>query len=347
MARRPSVGLDIGTHGIYLAEVTASRQGPKLTNFGGIALPEGAVDEGEIVDIGTVSDAVRQLYDETDVREKRVHVGVANQRVVVRQIDLPYMEDDELDSALRYQVQEYIPIPVDEAELDYQKLEEIVEDGDTRMLRILLVAADKSMVANHLEAATSAGLRPIGADLNAFATLRAAVPDPESVAETQMLVDIGAGVTNILIHDHGIPRFVRLLVLGGGDITQALRTELGVSFEEAERLKREQALEDRDDEATGIIDRGMREFVDEIRGSLDYYLTSASGAPVERVLLTGGGSKMAGIGRRLEDTLNVPVERARPLDHLQVSDSDYDHDALLAVEPLLATAIGLALGGLK
>ncbi len=345
MARNVTVGLDIGTHAVYVAELTDTRKGPELTNFGGVGLPQGAVHEGEIADVATVAGAIEQLFDDAGMKEKRVQVGVSNQRVVVRQVDLPYMEEDELASALKFQVQEHIPIPVEEAELDFQKLEELTGEGDTRLIRILLVAADKEMVANHVAAATDGGLRPIGADLNAFAALRAVVPDPESVTETEMLVDIGSGVTNIVVHERGLPRFVRILVLGGGDITEALQTELGMTFEEAEDAKLSAGL-DAEGDIGRLIDAGAREFIDEVRGSLDYYLAQAASNPVDRMIVSGGGSKLRGLPAKLEDALRIPVEEAHPLDHLQIGETVYGPDELTEVEPMLTTAIGLALGGL-
>ena len=125
---RTSVGLDIGTRTVHVAEVAGGRGTPTITNFGGVALPEGAVREGEIVDTAAVADAIKELYGAAKLKNKKVNLGVANQRVVVRQIDLPWMEEAELRSSLPFQVQEFIPIPVEDAQLDYHVLEEVQEE---------------------------------------------------------------------------------------------------------------------------------------------------------------------------------------------------------------------------
>ena len=347
MARKSAVGLDIGTHGVHVAEVTVSRGQPTLTNFGGVALPPGAVREGEVIDVDTVAGAVRQLWADARVKDKLVNIGVSNQRVVVRQIDLPFMEDAELRGALRFQVQEYVPMPVEEAELDYQRLEEYAGEGNARMLRILLVAAHRDMVANAVAAATRAGLRPVGVDLNAFAALRALVPDPES-APSEMVVDIGSGVTNIVVHDRGVPRFVRILVLGGGDVTDALATGMNITYEDAEALKVQTGLRPgADPNVNRIIEERATQFVDEVRGSLDYYLAQTGAQRVARVLLSGGGAKLAGLAERLGTALRIPVEFGRPLQVLPVKGTVYGPEQLAEVEPVLATAVGLALGGLE
>ncbi len=342
---RGAVGLDIGTHAVHVAQVKSKRGQPTVVNFGGVTLPEGAVREGEVVDTDTVASAIRQLWSDAGLREKRVNIGVSNQRVVVRQIDLPYMEEAELRSALQFQVQEYIPIPVEDAELDFQKLDEFTGEGGARMLRILLVAAHKDMVANHVQAPQEAGLRPVGVDLNAFAVLRALAPDPESVHGSEMVVDAGAGVTNIIVHEQGLPRFVRILVLGGGDITEAVATAQNVTYEEAEARK--MRVDEDDAETARIVEQRAEQFVDEVRGSLDYYLAQSGSAQVSRVLLSGGGSKLAGLEDRLADALRLPVERGHPFDHLPVEGTVYGPEQLREVEPMLTTAIGLALGSLQ
>ncbi|MBW3663970.1 MAG: type IV pilus assembly protein PilM [Actinobacteria bacterium] len=344
---KSAVGLDIGSSGVQVSQVTVTRGQPTLVNFGGVALPEGAVREGEIIDVSAVSAAVKQLMSDARIKEKNAWLGVANQRVVVRQIDLPYMEEQELRDSLRFQVQEYIPIPVEDAELDYHRLDEYTE-GDQRMQRLLLVAAHRDMVQSHIAAASDAGLRPAGVDLNSFAILRALANERSVSQGSEVLIDIGAGVTNIVVHENGTPRFVRILVLGGSDITEALASGLGIAHADAEALKIQTGLSGAGDEgARRIIDDRANQFVDEARGSLDYYQAQTGSARIGRVVLSGGGSKLAGLPERLANAVRLPVEVGRPLDHLPVKGTSYSRDDLADVEPILATSIGLALGGVE
>lgn len=214
------------------------------------------------------------------------------------------------------------------------------------MIRILLVAADKEMVARHLEAVTQAGLRPVGVDLNAFAVMRAVAPDPETAEGSEMIVDVGAGVTNVVVHQQGKPRFVRILVLGGDDITQGVVSSLGVSEKDAETTKHREGLGGHSESADAIEQR-VDEFVDEMRGSLDYYLAQSGSSQVRRLLISGGGSKLSGLRDRLADTLRIPVESSTPMRHLPVADTAYSQEQLDEIQPVLVTAIGLALGGLQ
>lgn len=207
-----SVGVDIGTRTITVAEVKQSGGQTQITNFGGVELPVDAVREGEILDVAVVAEQLKELFKTAKVRSKKVWLGVANQRVVVRQIDLPWMDEEELRNSLRYQVQEHIPIPVEEAELDAHIVEEFVAESGARMQRLLLVAGHRDMVSSHVEAASRAGLKPVGVDLNPFAVLRVTGDDVLAGDGNQVLVDIGAGVTNVIVHERGVPTFVRILV---------------------------------------------------------------------------------------------------------------------------------------
>lgn len=348
MARSSAVGLDIGTRSINVAEVSVKGGSNVVSDFGRLELPVGAVREGEVLDPSAVANAIKQLLGHTSIKSKKVLLGIANQRVVVRQIDLPYLPDAELRESLRFQVQEFIPIPVDDAELDFHVLEEF-SDGDTRMLRMLLVAAHKDMVGSHIAAAQQAGLRPVGVDLNPFAILRALGGESALSTGSEVLVDIGAGVTNIMVHDNGVPRFVRILVLGGDDITDALMESRGVSFEDAEAHKQRLGLKGGGDdpELERTIEQRAGAFVDEVRSSLDYYQAQTGTGRLSRVVLAGGGALLAGLPERLAGVLRLPVELADPFERLPAPNTAFGPEELATVGPLLTNAIGLALGGVE
>lgn len=292
-----AVGVDIGTRTITVAEVKSSGSQTQVTNFGGVELPPDLVREGEILDVAAVAASLKELLATAKVRSKKVWLGVANQRVVVRQIDLPFMEEAELRASLRYQVQEHIPIPVEEAELDVHIVEEFVAEDGRRLQRLLLVAGHQDMVASHVEAAKQAGLKPIGVDLNPFAVLRVMGDTYPAMEGNQVLVDVGGGVTNVVVHERGVPTFVRILVMGGDLITDALAAGLNVPREEAEARKRAMYLGLGDEVADRILAEQADAFVDEIRSSLDYYQAQTGAARLSGVVLSGGGGAARGTGR--------------------------------------------------
>jgi len=344
------VGLDIGTSGVRAAEVTMGKGSATLERFGQVALPAGAVRDGEVEDVAVVASAIRQLWTQAKFSTKKVVVGVANQKVVVRQVDLPWLPVAELRKSLAFQVQDFIPMPVEQAILDFHPLEEFHNDGGGRMLRVLLVAASREMVTSALAAVEQAGLQPTMVDLTSFAVLRAQVSSsPGFAVEAEALVDVGASVTNIVVHQGGVPRFVRILLMGGGDITDAVAERLGVAAEQAESVKQTTGLSvvaggAQTHPANRAIESTGGAFVEEVRGSLDYYLAQSGSARISRVVLSGGGSRLGGLVERLTTATRLPVEIARPMSVLKIGKTGLTDEQLAYVEPMVTVPVGLALG---
>jgi type IV pilus assembly protein PilM len=344
------VGLDIGTSGVRAAELSLGKGGATLERFGQVALPLGAVRDGEVVDTDVVAGAIKQLWAQAKFGSKKVVVGVANQKVVVRQVDLPWLPLKELRQSLSFQVQDYIPMPVEQAILDFHPLEEFTNDAGGRMLRVLLVAASRDMVGSALEAVTKAGLAPTMVDLTSFAVLRSQVTSSSGFAvEAEALVDIGASVTNIVVHQGGVPRFVRILLMGGGDITDAVAERLGVPADQAESVKQTTGLalipsQVEAHPANRAIESTGSAFVEEVRGSLDYYLAQPGAARIGRVVLSGGGSRLTGLVERLTAATRLPVEVAHPMSVLKMGKTGLTEEQLAYVEPMVTVPVGLALG---
>ncbi len=344
------VGLDIGTSGVRAAQLVLGKRGTTLERFGQVALPAGAVRDGEVVEPDVVAAAIRQLWAQARLTGRKVVVGVANQKVVVRQVDLPWLPIAELRSSLAFQVQDHIPMPVEQAILDVHPVEERTDDSGGRVLRVLLVAAARDMVAGTLEAVRQAGLEPSMVDLTSFAVLRSQVTASGPLAvQAEALVDIGASVTNIVVHQGGVPRFVRILLMGGADITDAVAERLGVATEEAEALKRTRGLalvaaQVDAHPANRAIESTGGALVEEVRGSLDYYLAQPDAARIGRVVLSGGGSRLTGISARLAASTRLPVELAAPLSVLKVGRTGLTGEQLAVVEPIVTVPVGLALG---
>jgi type IV pilus assembly protein PilM len=342
---RTAIGLDIGTSGVRAAELSYGRGGITLEKFGQVALPEGAVRDGEVIDRGVVVDALKALWKGSGFKGKHVALGVANQRVVVRQIDLPWMPAAELKNSLPLLVQDYLPMPVADCILDFHVTEEN-HDGGNRLLRGLLVAASRDMVMANVSAVQAAGLRATSVDLTSFAVLRS-MGKPHSEVATEALLDVGARVSNLVIHSAGQPRFVRVLMMGGQDVTDAIAERIGQSSLTAEAVKRGhlEDLSDREiDLARSAVDLMLEVFVDEIRSSLDYYGASNPGFPVEQILVSGGGSLLVGISDRLSAVTRRPVLGGNPISGFHVGRTGLDDQQLATLQPLAAVPIGLALG---
>jgi type IV pilus assembly protein PilM len=348
-----SVGLDIGTTAVRLVQVGTHRGQPRVQRSGEVGLPQGAVREGEVADVEAVAAAIKTLWAQVKPSSKRVHLGLANRRVVIRQVDLPWLPLDELRASLPFQAQDLLPMPVETALLDFWPLEEVTTPSGVRLQRGLLVAAARETAEKTVAAVQRAGLVPVSLDILPLALIRALASwAPDAVADdapVEALVDVGADVTNIVVHRLGQPLFVRTLLLGGSAATEAVASSLGISFEEAEHLKRSADLLAPQAAETVTVLAALEEPVEmlarEIAGSLQYYrATSSSTGPVQRLLLTGGGARLRGLTTALAYA-GLPVEVADPFAALSPSltRSAADSDR----GPLSAVPVGLALGSAR
>lgn len=343
------VGLDIGSFAVRAVELSISGGQVTFERFAQVTLPPEAVRDGEVADPAAVGSAIRRLWSDGGFRGRRVVLGVANQRVIVRQAELPAMSEDDLQAALRFEAQELIPIPIDDALLDFQTLDETVgPEGEPRM-RILLAAAQREMVRSHLAAVEAGGLSAAAVDVVPFALVRALTRDApafDADGRAEAIVCIGGGVTNVVVHEQGIPRFVRVLLVGGNDITEAIARDLNVDLDTAEDLKRRADARSSDlsvARAGEIVAERLVPLVEEIRGSLDYYAAQSQSAAIARVLVTGGGSRTSGLMERLRSQFGGQVEPARPLSGLRMGAVSLSEAEMADLEPVLAVPIGLAL----
>jgi type IV pilus assembly protein PilM len=362
-----TVGLDIGTDHIRVAQVKPVGASFQLTGYSMVGVPMGAVVEGEIVDVEAVAASIRELVRSSGMHVRDCAIGVSNQKVVVRLIDLPFMERAELQGAIQYQAQDYIPIPIEDAILDFQIIGDYMTSADEHMMEVVLVAAQRDMVGNAVRAVEEAGLRLQQIDVTSFAIVRALMPPAQSVlpdeaeeaGEATGIIHISSGLTNIAVVEKGVPRFTRVSALAGNQFTQAIANALNLTFDEAEDLKLAVGLPDieqhalsqlppeldpaRAQTAQDALEREVSKFIAEVRRSLDYYLTQATQVrTIRKIMLTGSGAQLNNLAGYLEKGLQAEVRLADPLLWMQVS----PHAAQTAQRDRMGSvaAIGLAMG---
>lgn len=362
---RSAIGIDIGADHVRVAQVKQTGTGHMLTGYGRADVPPGAVVDGEVRDAQAVSEAIKGLWRQAGIRGKRVCVGVANQRVVVRLVDLPFMDRSELEGAIQYQAQDYIPMALEESIVDFDIIGEYVASSGERMMEVLLVAAHRAMIKGVLTVIEAAGLRPDKVDVSSFAIVRAlmgmtppVLGDADEPATA--IVNIASDITNIVVVERGVPRFNRVSSLAGGSFTQAVATALDVDLKAAERIKGLVGLPDiTTGEAAEVpdlspedvhlahtaLEREANRFIAEVRRSLDYYLTQTSRVrSIGLILLSGSAAQLRNFPDYLAKSIQTPVQLAAPLERIQVASGA---SQAVAVDSLgAATAIGLALGGL-
>ena len=348
---RTRIGVDVGSTAVRAAEVAAGDV-PVIVRAAQVSLPPGAVEAGEVREPALVAEAIGELWGKAGMKSKQVHLGVGNQRIVVREVAIPWLPEKELRETLAFQVQEFIPMSAEEAVLDFDPIAEM-DQGGRRMQRILLVAAHKAMISPLVEAARQAKLDPQGIDLTPFAVVRAIGTGDEALdLETpgdEAVVDVGAHVTSVCVHDRGVTRFVRMLPSGGRDISIAIARGMGMSDDEAERAKRGEAVttekgEADPDEVRRVALGRAGSFVDELRSSLEFYAAQVPGARIARVVVTGGGSRLDGFVQLLQERIPVPVELGKLFERAK-SELDLTAEAAVEAQAVLAAAVGLAIPG--
>ena len=365
---RKVVCLDVGSSGLRAAQFSL-RSTPvggkvcRLDRYAAVELPEGAVTGGVVVDPAAVGKALRALWSSGRFSTKRVVFGLANDRVLVRQLDLDWMEPADFRKALSYSVADQIPMSVDEANLDFHVLEDIPAGPDLeteRQLRILLVAAATEMVDTFLNALAEADLTPVKAELAPFALIRAANPTPapdpkaEGADSAEAIVDIGSDTLTVVVHANGQPRFVRTVAqLGGRAITGELQQKFGWSFEEAEAAKAQYGLPRPraagDDEKVNLehpaqqaIEERVAGVVAEVRTTLNFFLSAGTGVrTLSRIVLTGGGSRLNGLHDRIAEAMGTEVVTLVTPSEVRSRQSAVADDDLGAVALLSGLALGV------
>jgi type IV pilus assembly protein PilM len=298
---RGTVGLDID--GAFLAAVQATPDG--VAKAASTELPANVITEGEVADVEALTESLKDFFKEYEL-PRRVRLGVSNQQIVVRHLELPRIEDArERDAAVRFQAAEAIAMPLDEVVLDYQIIGETVTPEGVAKHRMIVVAARESMIARVVEAVRGAGLKPEGIDLNAFALVRALSGSGATQDSARVFCHLG-GVTNLAIAVASTCLFTRPLSTNWGD-------------HEEENI--------------------APALAEEIRLSIDFYMTQPEARWVGEIVLSGPGSRREGLAEQLAGLIGVPVTVAEPLGNLSpagIPDAEdpYRH----------TVAAGLALG---
>ena len=356
------VGLDIGTSAVRAAVLEGGKKGaPVLKKYGEVGLPKGAVEGGELVDPAVVEDAIARLWKTSKLPKKGIVMGLANQRIIVRRVEVPDMSDDALRAALPQHVGEHIPMAVDDAVLDFVPLEDIpaTQGGEPRRA-ILVVAAQRDMVEQFVGVVEAAGVRVEAVDLQAFALVRSVYGARIPLGDApQAVVSLGAGMTQVIVTKDGTLRFLRLIPIGGNDMTKALSTGLGIPPEEAEELKRRVGVHgdpgagyaggavSLDDRAKDLLTDQAAQLIEEIRGTLEFYNTQSGDAPVGEVMISGNAARLPHLATRMGMALDVAVTPVKLLgDSIQVGKTGLSDEQLAHAQPVLPVAVGLAEWGL-
>lgn len=323
------VGLEIEAGSVAAAEVRTGGA-PELTATAIAPLAPEAFQDGEVTDPAALTEALRSLFEENKL-SKRVRLGIANQRVVVRTLRLPAIDDPkELDTAIRFQAQEQIPMPIDQAVLDHRVIGGVAPTEDApAQIDVVVVAARRDMIAASLAPLNDAGLEPVGVDLSAFGLIRALAGQAQPTAgngehpgsSATLYCNVG-DITNLAVAKGRSCLFTRVAPFGLEDVVSGLSSSANLTQEHARmwisHVGLAQPLESIEgdpgvvSQARTALENGASSLRDELRLSLDFYGAQEGVVPVDRVVLCGPGSAVPGLVTQMEAALGLPFSIGRP-----------------------------------
>jgi type IV pilus assembly protein PilM len=354
--RKPStrelVGLKIGAS--QLAAATVSNNGhAEVLQVAREDLAPGVVSGGELRDPDGLAEALKEFFAEHKLPKRGVRLGIATNRIGVRTLEITGIDDPKhLANAIKYRAQEALPIPIDEAVLDYQILSETKnEEGETTR-RILLVLAYRDLIDRYVGACRKAGLQLIGIDLEAFALLRALAAPPEEAAESKaalVAVAVGHERTTLAVSDGRVCEFTRVLDWGGRALNVALARVLDLTPSEVEGLKRELSLnagprpdrmtEEQAQKAQDALRRQVQSFARELVSSLQFYQNQPGSLSIGEIVVTGGSAHLSGFAEELQRAIGVRVRVGDPLVRVKLGKKLREPEQLGS----FAVAIGLGI----
>lgn len=365
--RPQAIGLDIDRGALKAVQVSGSPGSYALQHVGYHRLPPGVISEGEVMDHDLLAAELKEFWNSHSFKGKSVLLGIANQKVVVRLLDFPRMDPEDLKSAIGFEAQDHIPMPLEEAVLDHVVLGPADEGSD--LDRILIVAAQREMVGRYSSAARTAGLKPVGIDVKALALLRSVLPETP-VGGAVLLLDIGSELTNLVVVQDGAPTLTRFVPGGSIYFAQSVAEAADIPEEEAEKqlmnprmrvgdvpaeetaelegANGEEDAEDTFDPALAYdVRRGLEDAVqvlaEDVQRSVEYHYSQPGAQEVSHVFVSGEGALVTGMDNYLGELLGIQSHRGDPLAKLAANRSNISDEQLKVMEPVLAVAFGLAL----
>ncbi|OGC92852.1 hypothetical protein A2899_01365 [Candidatus Amesbacteria bacterium RIFCSPLOWO2_01_FULL_49_25] len=338
MANLPKIGVDIGSASIKLVELVPSgRMGWRLT--AAITVPSPVA---RFVDSPTGQTAMAQslakAYKEAGMRAKRVVVALPEEQISTHVVEMPALSEAEVEQALKWQVEQYIPIPAEQAIWSYQVIRKT--EGEQGGMEILLAAVAKTTVEGYQKVIEQAGLEVLAMETELMATARAVVPPGAPLA---LIVDIGAKSTDLGIVDRGMLVFSRTIPTAGEAFTRAIESALGVDSAQAEQFKNSYGFSKQLMEGKlGEIMRPVLSIIaSEIRKTGDFYLSKHGGDAVKEVVLAGGVAALPDVVGILSGALGLEVVVGDPFSRVELDKKQ--RQVLGAGAPLYAVSVGLAM----
>ena len=380
--RIDAVGLEVGTSALKVVELRPGSP-PSLVALGIRPMPPGLVQDDQVVDPQGLANEIKALFEEANISKRFVVAAVSNRLAITRNINIARMEIKELENAIKWEAERYIPFPIDEVVLDHYALDHPDDVKEGEQIEVVIAAARLDLVGQQMEYLKLAGLEPVVIDIKPFALLRSLkgslLGDKLNKStmggttyteedEVGVVVEIAASNTTITLVRGERVLMNRNIGVSGDDFTAAVQRSFGLDFDSAEEVKtgygtatiptedEEELLNfdaKREQYSPGRVYEALRpvlvDLTTEIRRSLELFRVQAGDANINRMILTGGGAKLPGISEAIGDALGFRVEVGDPwlMVNIDPKTSNIDPHYLEQIGPEFSVSIGLALRGVN
>ncbi len=337
-----SIGLDLGSSYIKTVKLKESKGSYELELFDIHTLPPELIVDGSVIDSIRLVDSIKEMIKKTGIRTKDTVISISgHSSVIIKRISLPEMSEEDLSESIKFEAEQYVPFDIEDVNLDFQILGPKEEPGS---MDVILVAVKKDIINEYISVIREAGLNPIIVDIDAFALENMYGINYEIEPEKNVaLLNIGASTINMSILKGGISVFTRDSSLGSNLHTEALQREFNISYENAERLKRGEAIENVSaGDATAVIESASEEILSEIVRSFDYYRSTTVHEDISEVIFSGGCALLRDFASMITGRTGIETKVADPFKNVKVP-GKFDAAYIQEMAPILAVAVGLAL----
>lgn len=336
-----SVGLDIGSKTVKIVELAHEGKAFKLRGSGVVGYSGKPIERIEDPkELTALSEAIRKLHKEAKISSKEVIIALPEPQVFTRTIKFPLLTDQEIAAAVKWEAEQYIPIPVSEAVIQHQVLERREKSTPPEVI-VLLIAAPRKLVEKYIKVVQMARLVVTAVETELMSLVRALAPADKVV----LLADFGARSTDLAIAKNGLLSFSRSIPTAGEAFTRAVAQSLGVEYQQAEQYKKTYGLSGKqlEGKVRGALDPVVRMVTDEIKKAIHFYQTEEKGEIPVSVILSGGTAGMPEVISALTKLLGLEVVIGNAFG--KVSVEPQAAKSLAPYAPLYAIAVGLALRG--
>lgn len=341
--RNQLVGLDIGTHTIKIVDVVDSPKGHILKKLAKVNLPPDFFKDGEPEDPGHLSMIIKDAFQRNRIGNKNVAISIGGYSAIVKTINLPAKEDDDIQKLVFEEAEHYIPFDISEVNIDFQVMGPL--DQNPNQLSVLLVAAKKEMIQKYVSIAEDAGLNPVIMDVDAFAVQNIFELNEPDIEEA-ILVNVGANKISLNVVSKGRSVFMREVAIGSAQITEEIRMlDSDAGFEDAEKIKMGLLESEKINslDLDQVYSSVSSEWCTEIARALDFFYSNYHGERVQKVFVSGGGSYIERFRKDLSTHIEAEVIPFNPLQVIHTEKCGYTEEELDKMAPELCVALGLGL----